>query len=389
MLDTQFPLLLHSFVQDTPPELDGLWNIPHLWRTAVEQNLLPVLAYENKRWKLFDDPNVCRQLDGLLYGTVAANLNRCVDFETLSAGFTAHGIAHMPVKGYYLRKLYPTPELRTFGDIDLLIHPEDRQKVHNLMLSLGYTVKQDWEPTYSYIKDAEYYEIHTNLMDGNLDGRTDLQAYFDAAWAHAEPDDGLRFRPEDDFHFIYTVCHLAKHLYGGGAGLRMYLDVALYVMHKDDSLHWQAIAGEFVALHLAEFFYTVMNACRVWFGTKTTCPLPEPDTEALDRLLSYTLDSDLFGHSRDHAVIELRNEKGESPSRSRVLRKMLFPPAAEIESRYTFLRNRHWLLPLAWFVRLFANLRLIPSRIRQMKQVTKTDKASVETYDGFMRRIGL
>ena len=166
MLDTQFPLLLHSFVQDTPPELDGLWNIPHLWRTAAEQNLLPVLAYENKRWKLFDDPNVCRQLDGLLYGTVATNLNRCVDFETLSASFTEHGIAHMPVKGYYLRKLYPTPELRTFGDIDLLIHPEDRQKVHNLMLSLGYTVKQDWEPTYSYIKDAEYYEIHTNLMDG-------------------------------------------------------------------------------------------------------------------------------------------------------------------------------------------------------------------------------
>lgn len=263
MSDIQFPRLLHSFVQDTPPEPDGLWNIPHLWRTATEQNLLPILAYENKRWKLFDDPNVCRQLDGLLYGTVAANLNRCVDFETLSASFTEHGIAHMPVKGYYLRKLYPTPELRTFGDIDLLIHPEDRQKVHELMLSLGYTVKQDWEPTYSYIKDAEYYEIHTNLMDGNLDGRTDLQAYFDAAWAHAEPDDGLRFRPEDDFHFIYTVCHMAKHLYGGGAGLRMYLDVALYIKHKDDSLHWQAIAGEFVALHLAEFFYTVMNACRV------------------------------------------------------------------------------------------------------------------------------
>ena len=389
MSDTQFPLLLRSFVQDTPPEPDGLWNIPHLWRTAAEQNLLPVLAYENKRWKLFDDPNVCRQLDGLLYGTVAANLNRCVDFETLSASFAEHGIAHMPVKGYYLRKLYPTPELRTFGDIDLLIYLEDRQKVHDLMLSLGYTVKQDWEPTYSYIKDAEYYEIHTNLMDGNLDDRSDLQAYFDAAWAHAVPDDGLRFRPEDDFHFIYTVCHLAKHLYGGGAGLRMYLDVALYIKHKDDSLHWQAIVGEFTALHLEGFFHTVMNACRVWFGTKTICPLPEPDTETLDRLLSYTLDSDLFGHSRDHAVIELRNEKDEVPSRSSVLRKMLFPPATEIESRYTFLQNRHLLLPLAWLVRLFANLHLIPSRIRQMKQVTKTDKASVETYDGFMRRIGL
>ncbi len=389
MSDTQFSLILRSFVQDTPPVPDELWNIPHLWQTAAEQNLLPVLAYENKRWKLFDDPNVCRRLDGLLYGTIAANLNRCVDFETLSACFTEHGIAHMPVKGYYLRRLYPTQELRTFGDIDLLIHPEDRQKVHDLMLSLGYTVKQNWEPTYSYIKDAEYYEIHTNLMDGNLDGRADLQAYFDAAWAHAVPDDGLRFRPADDFHLIYTVCHLAKHLYGGGAGLRMYLDVALYVKHKDDRLNWQAITGEFAALHLIDFFRTVMNACRMWFGMETVCPLPEPDVEALDRLLSYTLDSDLFGHSRDHAVIELRNEQQTTTSRGRVLRKMVFPSAAEIEPRYTFLKNRHGLLPLAWLVRLFANLHLIPSRMRQMRQVAKTDRASVKTYDGFMRRIGL
>ena len=389
MSDTQFPLLLRGFVQDAPPEPGIPWNIRQLWRTAAEQNLLPVLAYENKRRKLFDDPEVCRRLDGLLYGTVAANLNRCAAFDALSARLTEQGIAHMPVKGYYLRRLYPEPELRTFGDIDLLIHPEDRQRVHELMLSLGYTVKQDWEPTYSYIKAAEYYEIHTNLMDGDLDGRADLRAYFDAAWEHAVPDGGLRFRPEDDIHFIYTVCHLAKHLYGGGAGLRMYLDAALYIKHRDGSLNWQAIAGEFAALRLTEFFRTVMNACRVWFGTETSCPLPEPDTEALDRLLTYTLDSDLFGHSRDHAVIELRREKGEAPSRSRVLWRMLFPPAAEIESRYTFLQNRHWLLPLAWLVRLFANLRLIPSRIRQMRRVTKTDKASVETYDGFMRRIGL
>ena len=389
MSDTQFPRLLHSFVQDTPPEPDGLWNIPHLWRTATEQNLLPGLAYENKRWKLFDDPNVCRQLDGLLYGTVAANLNRCVDFETLSTCFSEHGIAHMPVKGYYLRKLYPTPELRTFGDIDLLIHPEDRQKVHDLMLSLGYTVKQDWEPTYSYIKDAEYYEIHTNLMDGNLDGRTDLQAYFDAAWAHAEPDDGLRFRPEDDFHFIYTVCHLAKHLYGGGAGLRMYLDVALYVKHKDDSLPWQAIMGEFTALYLAEFFYTVMNACRVWFGTKTICPLPEPDTKVLDRLLSYTLDSDLFGHTRDRSVVELRNAAKKNSAKDKFLLRMFFPPADEIEQRYTFLKGRHWLLPMAWILRFFVNIKLVPKRIRDIRQVTRADAESVSSYDTFMNKIGL
>ncbi len=389
MTDTQFPLLLRGFVLDAAPMTDGLWDIPRLMQTAAEQNLMPILAYENKRRKLFDDPNVCRRLDGLLYGTIATNLNRCAAFDNLSALFTKHGIAHMPVKGYYLRELYPMPELRTFGDIDVLIHSEDRARAHELMLSLGYAVKQDWEPTYSYVKGAEYYEIHTNPMDGNLDGRADLRAYFDSAWEHAAVDEGLRYRPNDDFHFIYTLCHLAKHLYGGGAGLRMYLDIALYIKQADKSLSWEEITEEFARLRLTDFFRTVMNACRVWFGTETICPLPEPDTEALDRLLSYTLDSDLFGHSRDHAVIEMRNENDEKPSRSRVLLKMLFPPASEIESRYTFLKKHRFLLPLAWIARPFANLHLIPSKLRQMKQVAKTDRAGVETYDSFMRRIGL
>ena len=43
------------------------WDIPALWKTAAEQSLLPVLAYENKRWRLFDDADICRRLvaDGL------------------------------------------------------------------------------------------------------------------------------------------------------------------------------------------------------------------------------------------------------------------------------------------------------------------------------------
>ena len=247
MIEKQFTALLRSFVQDTAPKTEEPWNMAELQRAAAQQNMLPVLAYENKRWRLSTDSEVCRRLDGFLYGAIVGNLNRRVDFETLSKEFTVRGIAHMPVKGYYLRKLYPVPELRTFGDIDMLIHREDRQKVHELMLSLGYSVKQNWEPTYSYIKGAEYYEIHTNLMDGNLDNRADLKAYFDAAWRYAEPDDGLRYRPALDFHFIYTVCHLAKHLYGGGAGLRMYLDIALYMKNESARLNMENIEREMAA----------------------------------------------------------------------------------------------------------------------------------------------
>lgn len=382
-------ILLQGFVQKTTAEPPEQWNISALWQTAVQQNLLPVLAYENKRRKLFADSNICRQLDGILYGTVAANLNRCVDFETLSKAFSEHGIVHMPVKGYYLRQLYPLPELRTYGDIDILIHETDRQKVHTLMQSLGYAVDHDWEPTYSYRKDAEFYEIHTNLMDGNLDGRADLQAYFSSAWEYTEPDNGLRVKPSLDFHLIYTICHLAKHLYSGGAGLRMYLDVALYIQRFDRILNWEKITDEFTTLHLYDFFCTVMNACRVWFGVETICPLPEPETETMDKLLAYTLDSDLFGHSRNHAVIQLRNTAEEKPSKIQLIRKMLFPSASEISARYTFLKRSPWLLPIAWIIRIFANLKRIPQQIRAIRSVYTTDSADVDSYGVFMQKLGL
>ena len=46
------------------------------------------------------------------------------------------GVEHILMKGYVLREYYPVPELRTFGDIGIVIHPRDR--VHQLMLSMGY-----------------------------------------------------------------------------------------------------------------------------------------------------------------------------------------------------------------------------------------------------------
>lgn len=384
--NTQLMALLRAFVRGTEPQSAQPWDAAALWQQAAQQNLLPVLAYANKRWQLF--PDGTRRLEGLLYGAVVGAVQRCAAFEELSRALSRRGIPHMPVKGYYLRQLYPAPEVRTFGDIDVLIRPCDRQQVHQLLLDQGFDVLHDWEPTYSYRRGAEHYEFHTNLMDGDLDGRADLRAYFAAAWDHAQPDEGQRFRPAPDFHLLYTVCHLAKHLYGGGAGLRMYLDVTFFVARYDGELDWSAIRGELERLGLDRFFCTVMNACRGWFGMETRCPLPEPDGPALDELLDYTLDSDLFGHSRDHAVVQLRNQ-GEEKDRKRVLLRMAFPPAGEIESRYTFLQGRHWLLPAAWAARLAANFRRLPGQLRHLRRVAQTDTGAVDSYDALMTRLGL
>ena len=376
--------LLRAFIYGEEPKLRGKSNIEELLKFAYRQKLLGIFAYMNKRWSLFDSKKA-KSLDAAYYSALFESTVRCSKFLKLSEFLSENKIEHMPVKGYYIRELYPVKELRSFGDIDILIHEKDRKRCDSLMKSLGYTVKNDWEPTYSYIKDDEYYEIHTNLFDVRLKDRADMTEYFSSAWLHAKKDSGLRFVPDTEFHLIYIICHLAKHLSTGGAGIRMYLDVALYILRYDSVISWERTEEEFKKLGLERFFHTVLSAVNEWFYVKASCDF-ENFGEELSELLEFTLDSDIFGHSRDNSAIKLR---GEERSKKRTALKILFPPAEQLENRYTFLKRSRLLLPLAWIVRVFKNFGLIPKKIKELVNLKKAEISEVESFDSFMREIGL
>lgn len=380
--------LLRAFVLGTGPQLRDA-DPAELIRAAEMQNLLPVLAYMNKKHRLFSDETLNAHLSRQLRQTIFIHNQRYSAFEELSRALTDAGIDHLPVKGWYLRHLYEIPELRTFGDIDILIRREDRQAVHQLMTGRGFDVKTDWEPTYTYARGAELYELHTNLMDASLDGRSDLPAYFADAWSHSEIREGRCREPGLDFHFLYTLCHLAKHLYTSGAGLRMYLDAALFIQKHRDALDWTVIRREMAVLGLSDFLDTILTACESWFGVSAGCDFYR--VEAADELLRYTLDADLFGKLRDHSVIEMRNrrESNETDGRGSAVRRILFPPYEALVKRYTYIEGRRWLIPVALVHRAAVNLKHLGARTKLVRSIAQTDRGAVDAYDDFMNRIGL
>ena len=143
--------LLQAFIHGTRPELA---DPAALLRIAQMQNLLPVLAYMDKKWQLFSEETLRAQLCRQLRQTLFLHNQRYCAFESLSEALSGALIDLLPVKGWYLRHLYEVPELRTCGDIDILIRREDRARVHELMLAQGFTVQTDWEPTYTYRRGA-------------------------------------------------------------------------------------------------------------------------------------------------------------------------------------------------------------------------------------------
>lgn len=386
MNETALLQILSAFVNDTAPEIRELDDIGGLFGKAYAHNVQPIIAYMNSKYHFVADKSIDEKLTELLYRTIYISANRFACFECLSKQLSEKGIAHMPVKGWYIKELYPIPELRTFGDIDILIRREDRERSNSLMLQSGYKTKQDWEPSFSYQKGNEYYELHTELIDAELTSAPGLADYFSKSWDYAVGDGGERYRLKSEYHFIYIVCHLAKHLYTSGAGIRMYLDVALALKKKGGELDFDFILSEFERLGLGKFYATVVAAVNDWFGIGIDVGTEVIDKSVTDRLLGYTLGSDLFGKSRDHTLITLRNTeltKGEA------IRQALFPDAQTLEKRYTFVKGRKWLVPAAWAMRVFKNSGRINSKLSDIKKLSEADYDDVDDYDRFISSVGL
>ena len=379
--------ILSAFIHNRKPCFSCDTHEGKLFYSFYIQGLLPVLAYMDKKWDIITDIDIKRELVECYYQAIAENFNKANMFENLSQKFSESKIPHMPVKGWYVRTLYPVPELRTFGDIDILINKQDRQKTDKIFTENGYSIKENWEPTYSYDKGISRCEVHTELMDSDLGKGEQVISYFSNAFETAEKDVGERFSPQKDLHLIYLFCHLAKHLYTGGAGIRMYMDIALFLKENSGSLHFEKIQDDSKKLHLDCFFKTVLSACSEWFEIDLPFEINDIKQDNLDALKKYTFGADLFGKTRDKSIISLRND--EAGSKGSVLKDTLFPNAKKIEERYKFIKGRKYLLPMAWVARSFVNLKEIPQKLKYIKKVSNADMDLVNEYNEFISYIGL
>ena len=378
--------ILSAFIHNRKPCFSSDNNEGKLFYFFYIQGISPILAYMDKKWDIISDENIKKELVDCYYQTIAVNFNKANMFEIISQELSENKIPHMPVKGWYIRTLYPVPELRTFGDIDILINKQDRQKTDKIFTENGYSLKDNWEPTYSYDKSALRCEVHTELMDSDIGKGEQVISFFSDALTSAEADIGERLSPQKDLHLIYLFCHLAKHLYKGGAGIRMYMDIALFLKSNSATLDFEKIYEDSKKLHL-DCFFKVLWACGEWFQIDLPFEINDIKPSSLDALKKYTFEADLFGKTRDKSIISIRNN--EDGSKGSVLKDTLFPTAEKIEERYKFVKGRKYLLPIAWIARGFVNLKVIPQKFKYIKKVSNADMDSVYEYDEFISNIGL
>lgn len=286
-----------------------------------------------------------------------------------------NNIKCMPLKGSVLKYLYPSPELRTMTDIDILFESSKSKKVNQVLTSLGYKCEKSGGTDDEYFKPPFLnIEMHRIMVDGNFEQIAD---YYSNIWEVIKPieEGSLVYKMSLEDFYVHMVAHVARHYAVGGIGFRFVFDEWIYLKHYENVLNFDYINGEFEKLNLLKFAENFKNMTVKWFkGLETT--------ELEEDMSKYIFDSGTHGNLvHEQSVKILLGKDGTSNFKSNKLLyifRLIFPSFKYMKARNHILKKIPILLPYfyiqRWFYALFRKNKLAVQSIKGLDRYNE-DKA--------------
>jgi hypothetical protein len=285
----------------------------------------------------------------------------------ITDAFAARALPCVAFKGMVLRALYPQPDLRTMGDIDLLIRPHDLPAVEVLLLERGLQPMGANAPHYSWrFGPSLIIELHTALFRHSP---ASLEESFLAGAVARQADSRTYFVPPPEDAAVYQVLHMAKHFLHLGFGLR---ELADFTLQMERGLSIPGLLERLDVCGTGRFGRAVLLAARQELGHS----LPEETTsawniprEAVDRLSEAILSAGTHGMTNAENSLSLAAGSrvdgsvpdSGPPARWRFLGWLLFPSTPDLHPRYAYVTSHRYLLPVAWIHRLVRTAILTPA----------------------------
>lgn len=338
-------------------------------------------------------PEMFASLKARTKSLLLGQIQKTAEFLQFYSQFSAAGIRPLVVKGAVCRELYPIPELRISADEDLLVSSEEFAKAVNVLQKCGYStskknidVDNDDEIGFTKVNGASYIELHKYLFANDSDAYGSFNQYFSSCFENAVSLEvqGTRIDTlEPSMHLFYLICHAFKHFLHSGFGLRQVCDICMFACAYGKEIDWQSLltwcreirADKFAAAlfiigkNYLTFDFEMARYPKQW---------QEIEIDEQDMLLEL-LQSGIYGGStmsRRHSAkmtLEAASAEKSGKSPKTAILRMAFPPAKDLESRYPYLSEKSYLLPIAWFDRL----RTYHKETKNLQDNTVTDAVRI------------
>lgn len=201
------------------------------------------------------------------------------------------------LKGTSVAYLYPHPELRTIGDIDILVDEENLDEACRALQADGFAPSYTAEKHLCLQKGAVWVEMHrmVSVFPESEKGRFTKQTMTDALRHTQEAEiGGVRFSMlSGAYQIIALLAHMEQHLATSGIGLRQVCDWAVTAHALRNCFD-----GETLALlercGLLRFAQIMTRLCEKHLGLPPCSWITDASDALVDAMLADVLDGGNF-----------------------------------------------------------------------------------------------
>lgn len=359
------------------------FDIEKAEKTAKKHRITSLLYYGALNCGVDENLPVMQKMFFDTCGQVSVNEQQKFALSELLEKFEKNSVSYMLLKGTNLKKMYPKPEMRPMGDIDILIKTEQYGIIKPIMQSLKYNEIVESDHEFVWDKHGVHIELHKRLIPSY---NKDYYAYFGDGWRLAHPacDASLHaMTPEDEFVYLFT--HFAKHYRDAGIGIRHIVD--LWVFARNRKLDNRYLKSELEKLQLYVFYENIMHTLSVWFEG-------EVSDETDEFITNIIFNSGVYGTYEAQLLSRaLKGVKAEGSAKKAHYKRLVnlaFLPYGKMCDRYPLLHKAAILLPVFWIVRWFDVLFFKTERIkRNTKELKITTTEKVDEYQKALNFVGL
>ena len=316
-----------------------------LYKLSESQDLAHIIAGALQNSLSQSDPDIKAKFEQAQKQAIYRYINLNYATEQICNVLDKYSIPYMPLKGAIIRNYYPSPEMRTSCDIDILVHPSDLDNAVKMIVSeLNYTFERRCSHDVSLLSPGKVHlELHFDLIENN----DKVSKILDNIWTDAKLDEHSDFRyiMTNEFFVFYHIAHMAEHYIHGGCGVRNFLD--LWVAKNKMFYNEATVRQMFAECELTEFADAAIKLSNVWFSDDT-------HSEITKEMGNYVMGAGIYGTIENKVAISQDFRCG----RLRYILNRLFLPYSKMKRFYPYLEKYPILFPFCqikrWFEFIFS-----------------------------------
>lgn len=334
-----------SSAPEKPDELK--WE--DIFAFAEKQNVLNLVSYACETLGQKPPKKDMQYLREFRKQKMVVEAEQQIETEDVMDRLEKAGIRYMPLKGFVVKNLYPSPDMRTMGDVDMLLDASRIDDAVEMLLSHGFSFHSDGDLHTNVVHGNAHFEFHRMLVNESYKNLTE---YFGDGFSRAVKCGGYNCRYElsKEDMYIFLLAHLAKHYRYGGTGIRTVLD--LYVYRKAYAeLDMDYIYAETAKLKMDKFQRHVEEIADDWFGGSFD--------GSFNDISAYIISGGVYGTRGLFLVNEVINEsEGKSLAfgKFKKIFLMVFPGYKLMCELFPILKKYKFLMPVFWVIRWIKSL---------------------------------